>query len=518
MSASALEDIIKSLSALPENEKADIIAAAERASSGLLFVPNPGPQTDAYFSEADETFYGGAAGGGKSALICGLAVDLFSHSHLFRRESTQLRGLVNETKRIVGHSDGLNNQDKVWTLPNGRVIEFAGVKDEDDKEKWQGRAAPLKAFDEITQFTETQYRYIIGWNRSSTGERCRVVATGNPPSTAEGAWVIAYWRPWLDPTHPNPAKPGELRWFTTIDGKDHEVPADYIGPKGERPRSRTFILSRLEDNPDLMETGYSAVIEGMPEPLRTMMREGRFDVGQQDDEWQVIPSEWIRAAQGRWKEDGYRGLRMTAVAVDVAQGGQDDTTLAPRYGAWFAAPIVKKGSETPDAPSVAGLVTMHRRDGAAVIIDLGGGYGGGAVSYLKDNGVSVAGFNGANASTARTVDRSLSFYNKRAEAWWRLREALDPSMEGGSPVALPPDPYLVADLTAPRWKLTPRGIQIEEKADIRKRIGRSPDRGDAVVMCWSEGQALAEKKQRGAGAAQPKVLLGYSHMKTRRRA
>ena len=40
--------------------------------------------------------------------------------------------------------------------------------------------------------------------------------------TAEGAWVISYWGPWLDPGHPNPAKPGELRWFTTIDGKDVE--------------------------------------------------------------------------------------------------------------------------------------------------------------------------------------------------------------------------------------------------------------------------------------------------------
>lgn len=521
MSASTLEDIIRSLNSLPDADKQHVVTTAQEAAAGLKFFPNPGPQTQAYFSEADETFYGGAAGGGKSALICGLAVDVFSHSHLFRRESTQLRGLIGETKRIIGHSEGLNNQDKVWTLPNGHVIEFAGVKDEDDKEKWQGRAAPFKAFDEITQFSESQYRYIIGWNRSAGGERCRVVATGNPPTTAEGAWVIKYWGPWLDPTHPKPAENGELRWFTTIDGKDHEVDADYVGPHGERPRSRTFILSLLEDNPDLMDSGYASVIEGMPEPLRTMMREGKFGVGQQDDEWQVIPSEWIRLAQGRWKPDGYVGLRMTALGVDVAQGGEDDTTISPRYGGWFAPLIAKPGQQTPDGPSVAGLVTMHRRDGAVIIIDLGGGYGGAAVSYLKDNDIPVAGFNGANASTAKTADRTLEFYNKRAEAWWRFREALDPSMEGGSPVALPPDPYLVADLTAPRWKLTPRGIQIEDKKEIKKRIGRSPDKGDATVMCWSEGQSLADKKLRGAAGAfnrVPVVKLGYSHMKGRRRA
>lgn len=518
--AGTLDDILRSLKSLPEDERALLIETAEKQTADLLFTPNPGPQTQAYFSKADETFYGGAAGGGKSALICGLAIDVFSHSHLFRRESTQLRGLIGEMKRIIGHSDGLNNQDKIWTLPNGRVVEMAGVKDEDDKEKWQGRAAPFKAFDEITQFTESQYRYIIGWNRSASGERCRVLATGNPPTTAEGAWVISYWAPWLDPGHPNPAKPSELRWFTTIDGKDHEVLETYVGPNGEKPRSRTFILSKLEDNPDLMESGYSAVIEGMPEPLRTMMREGRFDVGQQDDEWQVIPTAWIRAAQGRWREDGWRGLRMTAIAVDVAQGGQDETTFAPRYGTWFAPVVTKPGIETPDSPSVAGLVTVHRKDNCPVVVDLGGGYGGGVSAYLKDNGVPVRGFNGANGSSARTIDKSLTFVNKRAETMWRFREALDPGQAGGSPIALPPDPYLVADLTAPRWKLTPRGIQIEDKAEIRKRIGRSTDRGDAVVMCWSEGQAIAEKQARagygGSGSGRPVVNLGHAHMKRRR--
>jgi hypothetical protein len=56
------------------------------------------------------------------------------------------------------------------------------------------------------------------------------------------------------------------------------------------------------------------------------------------------------------------------------------------------------------------------------------------------------------------------------------------------------NPGVSADLTAPRWKLTARGIQIEDKIEIRKRIGRSPDVGDAIVMAWSTGQgALREQ-------------------------
>ena len=81
----------------------------------------------------------------------------------------------------------------------------------------------------------------------------RVLVTSNPPTTADGLWVVKYWAPWLDRNHPNPAKPGELRWFTTINGEDQEV--DGPGPHimdGEQiyARSRTFIRATLSDNPD----------------------------------------------------------------------------------------------------------------------------------------------------------------------------------------------------------------------------------------------------------------------------
>jgi hypothetical protein len=61
-----------------------------------------------------------------------------------------------------------------------------------------------------------------------------------------------------------------------------------------------------------------------------------------------------------------------------------------------------------------------------------------------------------------------------------VREALDP--DSGQDIALPPDRDLRADLTAPRWSITARGIQVESKEEIRKRIGRSPDAGDAVML------------------------------------
>ena len=74
--------------------------------------------------------------------------------------------------------------------------------------------------------------------------------------------MIKYWGAWLDPTHPHPAKDGELRWYTTIGGADREV--DGPGPHlvdgaWVRARSRSFIRSRLADNPDLADNDYDAV-------------------------------------------------------------------------------------------------------------------------------------------------------------------------------------------------------------------------------------------------------------------
>lgn len=489
----------------------DIAAATKH----LRFVPWPGPQTEAYLSEADELFYGGAAGGGKSAMLVGLAIQAHSKSIIFRREFSQIKGLEEEAHKLLGTRDGYNATEKVWRHSNGKVLEFGSVPHEEDKEKFQGRAHSFVGFDEITHFTPSQYRYLIGWNRSDVkGERCRVVVTGNPPTTAEGRWVVEYWAPWLDPNHPNPAKPGELRWFTTIKGESVELPGpDPVEIDGRivKPRSRTFIAAKLEDNPALMDSGYAAVLESMPEPLRTMMREGRFDLGQQDGDYQVVPSAWIDEAMRRWtpqKPD----VAMTSIGVDVAGGGADETVLCCRYGVWFDHLICRKGIDTKDGPATAGLIVSQMRDACEIVIDTGGGWGNSAFDHLKHQNVKIRGVTGSSGSSSKTRDRQLGFVNKRAETWWKFREALDPAYGNG--LALPPDPQLRADLTSPTWKLTPRGIQIESKDEIRKRLGRSPDRGDAVVLAWVTAlETGSSAGSPGRREFQAKAKMGYAKIK-----
>jgi len=139
-----------------------------------------------------------------------------------------------------------------------------------------------------------------------------------------------------------------------------------------------------------------------------------------------------------------------------------------------------KGQETADGSTTAAMVVRYRLDGPPVIIDVGGGYGGGVTVRLRDNGIEPVSFIASGESFEKTKDGSLAFANKRAEAWWKFREALDPDQPDGSAIALPPDPELRADLCAPTWKPGARGIVLESKdgssgfGNLRPRLGRSP--------------------------------------------
>lgn len=447
-----------------------------------IWRPLPGPQTEAYYSDADELFYGGAAGGGKSDLLLGLAVTSHAKSIIFRREYPQLKDIIDRSREIIGSRGQFNGQGNMWRLSAG-TLEFGAVQYEADVSKYQGRAHDLKAFDELPNFSEFQYRFLIGWNRTvKHGQRTRVVGAGNPPTNSDGEWVIRRWAPWLDKQHPRPAKPGELRWFAMIDGEDTECESgEAFTWKNEdiKPKSRTFIPAHLSDNPYLMATDYGATLQAMPEPLRTQLLKGDFHVGIEDNPWQVIPTLWIDLAQARWRERSRPQLSQTSLGVDVARGGKDKTVIAPRYGNWFAELLKYPGISTPDGPTAAAKVIQAYEDNAAINLDIIG-VGTGAYDALVMQKISVNGINFAASSNATDKSGKFNLVNKRAEAYWKFREALDP--QSGDDIALPPDPELKADLCAPRWKLTARGIQVESKDEIIERLKRSPDCGDAVVL------------------------------------
>lgn len=489
--------------ATPE-QRAEIDALIEADLAKHIWRPQVGRQSQAAESTAFITGYGGSAGGGKSDLICGLALTQHKRSAVFRREKAQTDGFVQRLNEILGSTDGYNSQKSVWRLGD-RLIEFAGLDNPTDHQKWQGRAHDLKAYDEATEQREFQVRFTMGWCRTNDPQqRCRILMTFNPPTTTEGRWVIPFFGPWLDNKHPRPAQPGELRWFTTINGKDFECederpfvifrgeplydfdPAEFSPEKVIRPRSRTFIPSRVTDNFFYVSSGYIETLQSMPEPLRSQMLEGDFTAGIEDDEWQVIPTAWVDAAMERWEPRPNGKGQMDSLGVDVACGGQDNFVIAARHGLWFDQLVRIPGHEIPQETAGrvgSSKVILHRRDRAVVHVDLIG-WGLTVHNSLVENHIQTVGVNVARSSVATSVDDKFDFFNLRSEMVWRMREALDPA--NADQIALPPDPALKADLCAYRWSIG-KGkrrpvIRVMSKDDMKRLLGRSPDDGDAVIL------------------------------------
>ena len=498
----------------PDADKAALIEARPvKANNAPLWRPNPdhpdgrpNPQRLAYESAADVLGYGGAAGGGKSSLLLGLAATAHRRSAIFRRVFPNLRGIIEESRAIfnapgVDHSrDSYNESLHRWQLADGRMIEFEACQLEHDREKQRGRARDFYGFDEATEFTRTQVEFITAWNRSTDpGQRCRIALTFNPPTDEGGSWVIDYFLPWfafLFPahfTHPRPAAPGELRWYATVDGKEIERPDGQPFIHGDeviKPRSRTFIPARLEDNPHLADTSYRSTLQSLPEPLRSQLLYGDFAARGKADPWQVIPTAWVKAAQARWLESERPKTMLSAVGVDVARGGRDNFVTARRYGTWFDETDKTPGIDVIDGPTAAGIVAKtlagERRIGTINVDVIG--VGSSAYDSLEAMYPGrVQAVNAAEGSIYVALSKEgkplFRMRNVRAEMHWRFREALDP--DGGVNLALPPDNELTADLCAARYRVLAGGvIQIEEKEQIIKRIGRSPDVGEAVMLAW----------------------------------
>jgi len=281
-----LHELLERLKKMSTEDKAKLIEEVDNRFDGKKWVASPGPQTEGYLSLADLLYIGGAGGGGKSDLGLGLAFNEHEKSLIMRRQYTDLAGLTDRAIKINGTRDGFNGSPPPkLTTSDGRTIEFGAAAKVGDEQTWQGRPHDLIYIDEAVHFAESQIRFLMGWLRSVTpGQRCRVVLGSNPPLSDEGVWIINMFAAWLDPQHPNPAKPGELRWYVTDAAIDYEVEGDgeWMIEGGYARKavlaevedddintltslSRTFIPSKLKHNPFLMkDKQYKAQQDALP--------------------------------------------------------------------------------------------------------------------------------------------------------------------------------------------------------------------------------------------------------------
>jgi hypothetical protein len=233
-----------------------------------------------------ESFYGGAAGGGKSDALLMSALQYVHvpgyRALILRRTFKQLSkgdALIPRSHEWLHDSDAAwNEEKKTWTFPSGATLEFGHVETEAAKYDYQGAAYQFIGFDEQTQFTETMYDY-IGFTRSRrrrsmklAGVPIRVRATGNPG------------------------------------GEGHDWVLRRLVAAETRKPGAVFIPAKVADNPGLDVEEYAESLAGLPEALRRQLLDGDWGVFEGaayamfDEDLHVvapfaIPSEWDRFEQ-----------------------------------------------------------------------------------------------------------------------------------------------------------------------------------------------------------------------------
>lgn len=461
-----------------------------------VWFPHPAnkPQVEAYFCQAFETLYGGAAGGGKSDLLLGLARTQHNRSLLLRRTFPDLeRSLISRSMEFYGDpKHNYNGGKHVWQIDSRRIefghMEHVGTPQvPGDESSYASAPYDFIGFDQLEQFPQYAYEFLTSRARSTiAGQRVRIGASANP--VGEGiVWIMNRWRAWLID---KVAKPGELLWYKR-DDEGNDVLTTQDDPDA---LSRTFIPAGLKDNPYLGDD-YRRTLANLPEPLKSALLNGDWGASITDDAYQVLPRSWVHAAMQRWVKRSGNG---NVVGADIARGGDDKTVFAPRDGDYYYPLFKHPGVETPDSDAVLAFIVTDGLDkkGVRYNVDVIG-IGASVYDMGRKYEYEMVPINFGAGSDATDKSGTLRFINLRAEVYWAFREALDP--KSGREIMLPPDDELEADLCAARWAPQSNGIKIEAKEEIKKRIGRSPDCADAVVLSNYGGASLDWSGLKGLG-------------------
>ena len=312
--------------------------------------------------------YGGAAGGGKSY---GLLLSPLRYKNvkgfgctIFRRNFNQIfsqGGLWDESSKIYAGIKGAQPQLSLgrwkFTDEKGRTIssvKFAHIEREDELNKWQGSQICEIGFDELTHFSEKVFFYMLSRNRSTCGVTPFVRATCNPDADS---WVAKFIEWWIDQEtgYPIPERSGKIRWFIRRDEILHWANTKQelwerfnlvTDEERAEPRSVTFIMSKLQDNQELLKVNpqYLANLKALSQIERERLLHGNWK---------------IKAAAGLFFKRTQVGDILQSVPLDVIEWVR----------CWDLA-ATEKTVDSGDPAFTAGVLMGKRKNGRYVVADV----------------------------------------------------------------------------------------------------------------------------------------------------
>lgn len=253
--------------------------------------PQVGKQSLAMHTEVDVLFFGGARGAGKSRLLL-MKPLLYAHDDpnfhgiFFRRQTDNLTGAgglwPEGCELYEPFKPQVRLKDLKWTFPIGSTIKCKHMELEQSKESHRGLQYSYIGWDELDQFSESQFTFLLASLRSKARGNSFTVATMNPNPDS---WIVG-WIEWYldDDGQPREDRCGAVRHFVVINNKpvfgdsEQEIVDKYpdsvwvSNPKtGKseyvRPKTFTFINGTVFDNPELirLNPSYLAELNNLPE-------------------------------------------------------------------------------------------------------------------------------------------------------------------------------------------------------------------------------------------------------------
>lgn len=362
--------------------------------------------------------------------------------------------LWEEIRRLhsVGGLAGEVHRSDRWIDEQGRLVGFGRRPPDYSQHAFQGihRKYVLVLLDEacgIPAWIWTAAEAI------TTSDTCRILAIGNPDDNSSTFASVCM-------TDPN--------WYSIkISG--------YDSPNVTGETVPTVIKDNLITDNWIMER---RIAWGEQNPLFQAKVLGEFA----DSEDGLIPLSWCKQAINRhklWIDHGRPLIKAKRyIGVDPARFGLDKTAIVVREGDIVRDVYQYAKLDTTQTTSLVKAQLDYPKSTA--IVDTIG-IGAGVYDQLKNMGKSVVSFVASEGTKYRDISGSWKFPNCRSAAWWNVRELLDPALD--ATLAIPDHDDLVADLTSPTWMPSAgSNLIVEPKEQIRHRLGRSTDTGDALCM------------------------------------